>query len=868
MCGFYKPNSFKRGKDVPPVATATEYYVLERKDEVGVALAVRQDTDYHIFKSFKDLSYPACILNEASLRNKLSPAAQPPILPKLFLIEATIFLPFRKCYRFGLCFNRNSHDQSLVKEFLEDVSKLTVLYAQNYRPHLPTSVLLRAEYLDSLESWLLSTDTMKVLNAAKSVRSVKLQSSSATYSDYRLIHFTIMNGHVSKCGGIYVTMKTTAHVSTKCFRAGSFVKLDCITTEPIIGSISRLTSEEDQKLKTMVVFITPTCKIIENAGPFEENIASNIDVWSFLREALSIPGTTLGVQCLDLASPYDVLMSSEKTLIQTELGKLMITGVASAASKVNAGETRPIPLGLYTNIYDDDTTRVANLTTEEIIPFASALSNYTPTNQQLLIYEAILDKDLAIVLVESGFGAGKTVTAAAAARAKLILDKKCRILLTAQTNSAVYSFIASSNLPQFFDADNFEHWQIRPLVLQSHNWREKHGLRRQTFDLKMVMARVFVRELRRSNPKFACRTTKIHLISMFHYVIAFGEINIRDVFAHSLLCELRRIREMKLSREETIKLFFEIYKPNLFFGTMDMCVATFGLFPCHQLPNMVMVDESTMIQPIDLLLFTSKLARQTCEYGIRYVLIGDNKQLEPFNAVRAIASLNVSPNQILLVNGIEPLKLTEVYRCHPAATKILSNVFYSGRLSSGRSYSDFYLQSRLPEEMFRCGSLRAFDIRFNTFQSNKIVQSRSNEGEAAEIGFYAKRLIEEFEFLPSEIVVITPYTAQRDLLESYVPEEVRCTTTRKFQGAESPIVLFSATHDGSKSKIWDDEDGVNNVQFRVGSTGETSFVNLIDDDSVILVSLSRSTHFTVIFGNEAFLSSIPTWKNLIDAINA
>uniref|UniRef100_A0A8R1DPT5 AAA_12 domain-containing protein n=1 Tax=Caenorhabditis japonica TaxID=281687 RepID=A0A8R1DPT5_CAEJA len=147
-------------------------------------------------------------------------------------------------------------------------------------------------------------------------------------------------------------------------------------------------------------------------------------------------------------------------------------------------------------------------------------------------------------------------------------------------------------------------------------------------------------------------------------------------------------------------------------------------------------------------------AKQTCEYGIRYVLIGDNKQLEPFNAARAIASLNVSPNQILLVNGIEPLKLTEVYRCHPAATKILSNIFYSGRLSSGRSCSDFYLQSRLLEEMFRCGSSRAFDIRFNTFQSTKIVQSRSNEGEAAEIGFYAKRLIEEFEFHPSEIFVI------------------------------------------------------------------------------------------------------------------
>uniref|UniRef100_A0A8R1EVL2 Uncharacterized protein n=1 Tax=Caenorhabditis japonica TaxID=281687 RepID=A0A8R1EVL2_CAEJA len=82
------------------------------------------------------------------------------------------------------------------------------------------------------------------------------------------------------------------------------------------------------------------------------------------------------------------------------------------------------------------------------------------------------------------------------------------------------------------------------------------------------------------------------------------------------------------------------------------------------------------------------------------------------------------------------------------------------------------------------------------------------------------------------------------------------------------IVLFSNTHDGSKSKIWDDGDGVNNVQFRVGSTGEASFVNLIDDDSVILVSLSRSTHFTVIFGNEAFLTSIPTWKKLIDAITA
>uniref|UniRef100_A0A8R1EY13 Uncharacterized protein n=1 Tax=Caenorhabditis japonica TaxID=281687 RepID=A0A8R1EY13_CAEJA len=116
---------------------------------------------------------------------------------------------------------------------------------------------------------------------------------------------------------------------------------------------------------------------------------------------------------------------------------------------------------------------------------------------------------------------------------------------------------------------------------------------------------------------------------------------------------------------------------------------------------------------------------------------------------------------------------------------------------------------------------------------------------------------------------ITPPTDFRKLLGSFSPNDVLWTDrTLTSSHCQMNIVLFSNTHDGSKSKIWDDGDGVNNVQFRVGSTGEASFVNLIDDDSVILVSLSRSTHFTVIFGNEAFLTSIPTWKKLIDAITA
>ncbi|EFP11682.1 hypothetical protein CRE_27749 [Caenorhabditis remanei] len=86
------------------------------------------------------------------------------------------------------------------------------------------------------------------------------------------------------------------------------------------------------------------------------------------------------------------------------------------------------------------------------------------------------------------------------------------------------------------------------------------------------------------------------------------------------------------------------------------------------------------------------------------------------------------------------------------------------------------------------------------------------------------------------------------------------------------IVLLSCCHTGGKLEThhnvgMEGDLFLEGFQVQASENGKSNF-KLIDDDSLILVSLTRSKHFTTIFGNDQFLRSIPRWKSILELILA
>ncbi|CAO4360448.1 unnamed protein product [Caenorhabditis nigoni] len=141
---------------------------------------------------------------------------------------------------------------------------------------------------------------------------------------------------------------------------------------------------------------------------------------------------------------------------------------------------------------------------------------------------------------------------------------------------------------------------------------------------------------------------RTNLRLMFSWVCSHPFTKIADVLPLWKIAALNKITEPCLNEDEMYHLFLGYYRSNMFFATCDMFAgyASSFMLPTRFFPTMIVIDESTMVQPSDLTTFTSKMRRKEVPVEIRYFLFGLMKQLEPFNTIRTLAPILKSPNQL------------------------------------------------------------------------------------------------------------------------------------------------------------------------------------------------------------------------------
>ncbi|EFO97069.1 hypothetical protein CRE_25886 [Caenorhabditis remanei] len=744
------------------------------------------------------------------------------------------------------------------------VAKLTTHDVNNYMPYKPVPLIACCSLLNSLHECLSSREGFVTLNALKALRSAKLQSGVSNFQDCRFIDTTVAGWDITEGGSLHVELRTTAAISVATFGVGTIVKLHAVTTEPIIGKIVKNFLDEKEKILTVVV--NECCGVMEGVeDDFNDNIMLKSQYeWRIVKNLITQVGKSIPLTKMDFHHSYDTLMSGEKRMVRNELSDFLVEGLVASSramfKKLDPPNLNPVvPLE---QLYGADASTTETLSTYQLLPFNQALKRDS-SHEERVFYQAFLNKNIMVHLHESPVGSGKTTVLAAAVKARLIVDQNSRIALTAMTNSAVIALLNAFEFPLDYCDE-----KLRPLVVQSKNWKHANGVSSHSFDWKFVMKKCFIEELVKFDihkpVSDESRYSKIK--SMLSYVRNNSIIALSSKLGKEKYDFISKLICPMLNKQELVNHFFHLYKPNLIIATMDSLVNFTSFLPVDHMPNLIAIDECTMIQPSDLCLFSSKMQSMSFE-SIEFVLIGDHKQLTPFNCIQPLSPLTITPNVLLMNNAAFTTRFTVVHRCHNNATELVSSVFYGGYLTSGKDPNQSYIQHRLKGVPFRNPKVKAYSFVGNNYASCAVAQSRCNSSEASAIAEYAQKLIDVDHINPSQISVITPFLAQAELLQKLVPGGITCSTSRKYQGLENDIVLFSCCHTGGKQGSIDSEDEMHSEGFRV-QTSNTGIVKckLIDDDAIILVSLTRSRHFTTIFGNETFLRTIPRWNAILNGI--
>ncbi|XP_075785856.1 5'-3' DNA helicase ZGRF1 isoform X2 [Pelodiscus sinensis] len=259
-------------------------------------------------------------------------------------------------------------------------------------------------------------------------------------------------------------------------------------------------------------------------------------------------------------------------------------------------------------------------------------------------------------------------------------------------------------------------------------------------------------------------------------------------------------------------------------------------FPCMnnlKFPVVVLDECSQMTEPTSLL----PIARFVCE---KLVLVGDPKQLPPTIQGSEGAHDNGLEQTLfdrLSLMGHNAVSLRTQYRCHPAISSIVNDLFYEGNLLDGISEMDRSpLLDWLPTLcFFNVNGIEQIE-RDNSFYNMaevyfiiKLIQSLIASGiEGSMIGvitLYKSQMYKIYNLLSA---------VHSDALEI---KAVQVSTVDAFQGAEKEIIVLSCVR--------------------------TRQVGFIDSEKRMNVALTRGKRHLLIVGNLACLNKNKLWGRVI-----
>ena len=229
------------------------------------------------------------------------------------------------------------------------------------------------------------------------------------------------------------------------------------------------------------------------------------------------------------------------------------------------------------------------------------------------------------------------------------------------------------------------------------------------------------------------------------------------------------------------------------------------------------------------------------------ILIGDHKQLRPktndYNIGRRY-KLEVSMFERLIQNGLPHETLTLQHRMRPQISRLVSKHIYEGKLQDHDATKDRENVAGIKHNVF------FINHKIDEADEDLDLSSHASSHEATFLTALCKYLLQQGQYRPEQITVITPYVGQWYELNSQFKEKkisnVRITTVDNYQGEENEIILLSLVRSNQKKKA-----------------------GFVVEENRVCVALSRAKCGLYCIGNFDFLQQCSKlWSALVDDVRS
>lgn len=292
-----------------------------------------------------------------------------------------------------------------------------------------------------------------------------------------------------------------------------------------------------------------------------------------------------------------------------------------------------------------------------------------------------------------------------------------------------------------------------------------------------------------------------------------------------------------------------------------------------ELPVVIM-DESTQSSEAATLVPLSLPGIKT------FVFVGDEKQLSTFSNV---PQLEMSLFERVLLNGryTNPHMLDTQYRMHPQISEFPIKTFYNGELKDGVT-SDQRSRKDINYPLYFYDFNRGPESRVSRYQNGMSSFTYTNGYEAREILKILYKLILDKKVSRSEISIITPYSAQRDLISEILEKDpvVNPDSLEIIRDVDEIDLFNSRGNNNTAAKTINIINGIyiatidsfqghenNFIIFSCVRSNNENKVGFVSDRRRMNVALTRARNGLIIVGNARVLSlGSHLWKSYVNYV--
>lgn len=225
----------------------------------------------------------------------------------------------------------------------------------------------------------------------------------------------------------------------------------------------------------------------------------------------------------------------------------------------------------------------------------------------------------------------------------------------------------------------------------------------------------------------------------------------------------------------------------------DLIAAT-AISSCHYFLDDTDFDVMIMDEASQVASFMSLLPLLKCK---KFILVGDNRQLQPIEEEDISKEMNLSIfNRLFKMYSEASTFLPTQYRMHKSIAQIANEIFYEGKLRTPEKIAERILNLKVGKHQFLNPKLPVvfIDTSKAAYYEDEVGSGCSNTKEAKYVAYIASLFIKRG-IKKADIGVVTPFVKQELLVKEFLQDikikDIEVNTVHKFQGREKDIVIMS-----------------------------------------------------------------------------